>query len=406
VYYSAISGVNGVTTKGVVQAFVVTTASAHGEPIGIPEDVVIQGTSIASHNRSAKYLAATTTVLTSPFNSPVSLGTATGGKLLDADAFTLQTKLNGFFAQGSSVPVWVLELGADTIANSITTFANWLADNKNQYLNYLMPVGWDISAFASVASGYNGNLDFTEFLLPLSDVANKQLFYNATTGVGYKSVIPFIEDDNVQTFEFNPARALYEFSSMIPSAADPIRQQNYRYLIASLTEATPYAGTDRDTLDSLGITYVDTNAKGLAYPYKFVGCYTGDSINSGGITANLIDYSQWWSVYYTALTLQAALNKRVIDSANDPQQRLNLDDTGGVNCVNSLKATVQNVIDSQLVPFGAINATTVEAVPYFDWKAANPALYINKTYNGLSVAITPRRGFKKVIINLTANFNG
>jgi hypothetical protein len=106
------------------------------------------------------------------------------------------------------------------------------------------------------------------------------------------------------------------------------------------------------------------------------------------------------------LTLQLALDKRVIDSANDPQQRLNLDDTGGVNCVNALVATVQNVIDAQLVPVGAINATTVEFTPYFDWKAANPSLYINKTYNGLSVAITPRRGFKRVIINLTANFNG
>jgi hypothetical protein len=249
-------------------------------------------------------------------------------------------------------------------------------------------------------------MDLTMFAVPLSSASEKQSFYNAQTGIGFKSVVCFREDDGAQPFEFNPARALYDWCSIFPSAATPIRQQNYRFLKATETEVTPYSGDDRDTLDSLGITYVDVNAKGLDYPYKWVGMYTGDSINSGGITSNLIDYSQWWSVYYTALTIQAALDKRIIDSANDANKRLNLDDTGGVNCINSLVSTVQNAIDTRLVPFGVINATTVQFTPYFEWKAANTASYINKTYDGLTVEITPRRGFKKVILNLTANFNG
>lgn len=407
VYLSARGLTNNVSKKGVIQAFVVTTTSAHTQPIGVAEDVVIDGTSLASHNQAAQYMAATTTKLTAPSNSPVSLGTATGGKLLDADAFDLKSKLEAFFKQGTDIPVWVLELGDDTANNNIATFADWLEVNKNQNLNYLIPVGWAANSnFVTLAGGYCDDMDLTVFLVPLSAASEKQSFYNTQTGVGFKSVVCFREDDDAQSFEFNPSRALYDFSSMFPSAATPIRQQNYRFLKATETEVTPYSGGDRDTLDRLGISYVDVNARGLAYPYKWVGMYTGDSINSGGITANLIDYSQWWSLYYAALTIQAALDKRVIDSANDPNQRLNLDDTGGVNCVNALVATVQNVIDTQLVPFGAINNTIVQFVPYFEWKAANQASYINKTYDGLYVEVTPRRGFKKVIINLNANFNG
>lgn len=406
-YLSARGLTSNISTKGYVQAYVVTTASAHTQPIGVSEDVVIDGTSMASQNRSTQYMAATNTKLTAPGSQPVSLGTATGGKLLDADAFALKSKLEAFFKQGFDIPVWVLELGDDTVTNNIATFASWLAANKNQYLNHLVPVGWAANSnFVALAGGYCGDMDLTMFAVPLSDATEKQSFYNTQTGVGFKSVVCFREDDDAQSFEFNPARALYDWSSIFPSAATPIRQQNYRFLKASATEVTPYAGSDRDTLDRLGIAYVDVNAKGLAYPYKWAGMYTGDSIVSGNITSNLIDYSQWWSVYYAALTIQSALDKRVIDSANDPNQRLNLDDTGGVNCINALVATVQNVIDTQLVPFGAINAATVQFVPYAQWKAANPTSYINKTYDGLYLEITPRRGFKKVIINLTANFNG
>lgn len=406
VYLSARGQINAITVKGVIQAFVVTTATAHTQPIGVAEGVVIDGTSIASHNQSANYMAATTTKLTAPASSPISLGTATGGKLLDADAFALKSKLTAFFKQGNEIPVWVLELGDDTTANNIATFSDWLVANPKQYMNYVVPTGWDINTFSAVAAGYNGAMDLTYFAVPLSSADNKLLFVNSQTGEGFKSCVFFREDDDAQSFEFSPARALYEWSSTFPSAATPIRQQNYRFLKSTATEVTPYAGSDRDTLDRLGITYVDVNAKNLAYPYKFVGMYTGDSVVNGNITANLIDYSQWWSLSYAALMIQAALDKRVIDSANDPNQRLNLDDTGGVNCINALVATVQNVIDTQLVPFGAINATTVQFVPYFQWKAANTASYNNKTYDGLYVEITPRRGFKKVIINLVANFNG
>jgi hypothetical protein len=405
-FYYATVDASPMISRGRISTALLTTVTAHGQPLGVANKISVTGSSDGVYNGIKAFFGTSTTVLSWAFPTKGSRGLASGGRILDYDALVLQTQLQCFFRQGDTIPVYVLEVGGNTTANNITYFRDWLIANPNKNLNYLVPPAWDITAFAQVASAFNRPQDFIHFFVGLTKSVNKSLFYDAASNTGYKSVVAYIEDPLKDNFESFGAVLLYEASANFPSLDTKLGQLNYRYIKSEAADYTPYSGTDRLDLEDSGISYVDTNAVGLAYPYKIVGGYTGDSVNVGGVTAMFVDYMQWWAVYYSALTLQAALDKRVIDSSNDQSKRLNLDDSGGVQCVSDLQFTAQGIVDNVLVPFGVINDTQVKADAYPLWKAQNTALYIAKKYTGLSVKIVPRRGFREMVVKMNANFNG
>ncbi|MEY3760486.1 MAG: hypothetical protein RIR39_1977 [Pseudomonadota bacterium] len=389
-------------TLGWISLFKITTSGAHSQPVGVVAKATITGTiGKGSHNKTDDFIATSTTVLTSGSSNTTNQGINTGGQLIDTDAAQLRYHVTAFYAQGSAIPVWVLDIGTDTQPNGVAYLSEWLDLHSKEWAAILLPNYWGTTATATMCNKFdplqgdaqfesiNYFTDYTKF----EDI-NSVHFYSQAPDIGMYS------DESIA------AKGLYEVCSNFPTPAAPLRQFNLRYIKGGNT--TPYQYNDIIDRDLLGknITFADTNHAGAAFYLKFVGGKTMDSLHgSTRLNYSNHDVMQYWAVKKVKYDLERALEQRIIDGANNSAIRLNLDDSGGYHCINELVSLAQNYIDNTAIPAGLLQSGTVTATPYADFKDAHPMAYAARTYAGLSITIVTFNGFNHVIGDMSVSIN-
>ena len=152
---------------GVVTA---TTTAPHGFTIGDTLSLTIAGASPAGYNGT--FLATITGASTFTYVLISNPGSeTTPGMYIPDSANQLVQMNNTFWAQGSIVPVYVLELGPGNATDGVAALTAFIAANNNPqfFYSYLVPRYWD------------GNAAFLGLLAQFESPSSKTYFHITTT---------------------------------------------------------------------------------------------------------------------------------------------------------------------------------------------------------------------------------
>jgi len=159
-----------------------TAASAHGFTIGDTLYITIAGATPAAYNGTFLCTVTTTTAFTYAVPSGTG-GTASGTVVYTVeDVAELNAMVTTFFAQGSGLGVYVLELGAGNPSDGVTALTNYITNNPNSnytpgaagyFYSYLVPRTWD------------GTSSFIAFLASFEATTSQTYFFITTTLTNY-----------------------------------------------------------------------------------------------------------------------------------------------------------------------------------------------------------------------------
>jgi hypothetical protein len=401
----AISIVAGSTTwaAGVVT---VTTATAHGFSTG--DSVTIAGfvgTGYVGYNGT--YNATVTDAESFTYAQASTLTTPATGTAVatDADVSELLAMATTFFAQGSSLGVYVLEVGHGTIVANIAEFASLLSANPLEYYAYLIPRGWDAqSTFVSLCLQYN------------STTAKQYFCVTATTGTYtsftalQKAVGMLIEAPGIPETEFSMAARFWNQLKYSPSSANPVTPLQYAFVYG----VTPYPATttQQTTWTAANLDWIGTGAEGGI----------SNALISLGTQCDGNPLNYWYSIDWMQINLNQSVSAAVINGSNNPLAPLYYNQQG----INSLEGVATKTVN-QGVSYGlALGPVTVyqltasaftaliqsgtaplgvlvNAVPFASWVALNPSTYSIGNYGGLVCAYTPARGFATIMFNISVS---
>lgn len=191
-------------TSGLVT---ITTPTAHGYTVGDSLEIVIAGVSVTGYNGT--FFCTVTGDETFTYALTGSLSAGTGGTYLPYSAVELLQMVESWFAQGSNLGAYVLELGPGNVTDGVASLTTYLSQNPNSayvagatgyYYGYCVPRAWDASAsFLALAALYEN--------------PNSQTYFFTTTTLAtyssypptMKSVIAVIESPVMGIY---PANAL------------------------------------------------------------------------------------------------------------------------------------------------------------------------------------------------------
>ena len=385
----------------------VTTTAPHGYPVGAGTiELTLAGFTPSGYNGTYACTITTTTEFTYTLAS--NPGTATvEGTVVVADAARLTYDVTNFYAQGASLSVYVLELGAGTTAEGVTTLTTFLTNNPSTVYAFLVPPLWDSEAtFKTLIGSYE------------STTAKTYFFVTTTVGTysGYTSLMK-----DVLWMVNAPTAPASEPSSIVgmfwqwlynnPSSSNRVAPMNCRYVYG----LTPWTGLGNNaTLTAIyaaGGNYIATGAEGGI----------SNAIIRGGFTADGQQANYWYSVDWVQINLDLAISNAVINGSNNVGAPLEYNQQG-INTLQSVAVqTMQNaqtyglslgnVITTQLSAadfIAAYNAgtflgqTVVNADPFLSYASENPTHYKIGQYNGISVVYIPQLGFEQIVINVNA----
>lgn len=365
----------------------VTTTAAHGIPSGDTVQIAIAGVVPAGYNGTFAGTATGTNTVTYPLlNNP---GTETTlGTLQLNSAIELAAMGNTFFAQGTTVPVYVLELGANTVANGVTALSLYIEENVGnttlsptpQFYSYLLPTEWDVSEAQVMAAQYEGTTAQVYFYVTTTLVT-----YTGWKGI--KSVFAAVQSPSAPAVEFSLAAMYWASLAYNPSASNLAHPFEYTYLYS----VTPYAlsNSQQATLLINGLSWVGTGAQGGI----------SNTLIEGGTFMDLSPLNYWYCVDWLAINVSQALAAAIINGSNLPTNPLYYNQAG-INTLQKVsQATVNNGISFGLI----LSPATVNAIPFNTYVAQHPGDYATGTYNGLSLTFVPLRGFSSITIYLTAS---
>ena len=366
----------------------VTTTTAHGIPSGDTVEIVIAGVAPTGYNGTFAGTSTGTNTITYPLVTNPGSETTLGTLQLNS-AVELQAMANTFFAQGSNTSVFVLELGANTVANGITALEAYITANVGQpatsatpqFYSYLLPAEWDVTAAQTMAKMYEG---------PTAQV----YFYPTTTLATYtgwegiKSVVASVQSPSAPVTEFSAAAIFWTTLSYNPSASSLVSPLEYTYVYF----VTPYStltNTQQTLLLAAGVNWVGTGAQGGI----------SNTLIEGGTTMDLNPFNYWYATDWLAINVAQALAAAIINGSNLPTNPLYYNQAG----INTLQKVAQATTNNG-ISFGLIlSPATVNAVPFVTYVEQHPNDYATGTYNGLSLTFVPARGFNSITIYLTAS---
>ena len=147
---------------------------------------------------------------------PSDLRTVPGTYTPPYGAFVTQAATT-FFAQGSSIGVYILELGVeDTTTAAISALTTWLTDNPGLFYSILVPAPWDSAGLATLAGDY-ANPNSKLYFFITTTQANLSLY------AAIKSVIATVPAPAAPATELTAAALMYQWTAQNPSAAAPPR---------------------------------------------------------------------------------------------------------------------------------------------------------------------------------------
>ena len=365
----------------------VTTTTAHGIPSGDTVQIVIAGCTPTGYNGTFAGTATGTNTVTYPLVSDPGSSTVEGTLQL-SNTLELAAMNNTFFAQGSTVSVFVLELGTTTVADGVTALNLYIEDNVGhlptsptpQFYSYLLPKTWDVSDAQVMAAQYEGT--------------TAQVYFYVTTTLatyagwdGIKSVFAALQSPSAPAIEFSTAAMYWASLSYDPSASNLAHPFEYTYVYS----VTPYvlSNTQQVTLLANGVNWVGTGAQGGI----------SNTLIEGGTYMDLNPFNYWYCVDWLSINVAQALSAAIINGSNLPTNPLYYNQAG----INTLQKVAQATVNNG-ISFGLIlSPANVVATPFTTYVAQNPGDYATGTYNGLSLTFVPLRGFSSITIYLTAS---
>ena len=365
----------------------VTTTTAHGIPSGDTVQVVIAGCTPTGYNGTFAGTATGTNTVTYPLVSDPGSSTVEGTLQL-SNTLELAAMNNTFFAQGSTVSVFVLELGTTTVADGVTALNLYIEENVNhlptsptpQFYSYLLPTTWDVSDAQVMAAQYEGTTAQVYFY-----VTTTLATYSGWDGI--KSVFAALQSPSAPAIEFSTAAMYWASLSYDPSASNLAHPFEYTYVYS----VTPYVltNTQQVTLLANGVNWVGTGAQGGI----------SNTLIEGGTYMDLNPFNYWYCVDWLSINVAQALSAAIINGSNLPTNPLYYNQAG----INTLQKVAQATVNNG-ISFGLIlSPANVNATPFTTYVAQHPGDYATGTYNGLSLTFVPLRGFSSITIYLTAS---
>ncbi len=358
----------------------VTTASAHGIPSGDTVQVVIAGCVPTGYNGTFAGTSTGTNTITYPLLSNPGVETTLGTFQLFS-ALELTAMATTFFAQGSTVPVYVLELGANTVANGVTELEAYITNPSIKFYSYLLPTTWDTSSAQIMAGLYDGT--------------TAQVYFYVTTTLatysgwdGKKSVLATLQSPSAPVQEFTASAIFWASLAYNPGVSNLAHPFEYTY-VYSVTPYSTLTNAQQVTLLANGVNWVGTGAQGGI----------SNTLIEGGTYMDLNPFNYWYCVDWLSINVAQALSAAIINGSNLPTNPLYYNQAG----INTLQKVAQATVNNG-ISFGLIlSPASVVATPFTTYVAQHPGDYATGTYNGLSLTFVPLRGFSSITIYLTAS---
>jgi hypothetical protein len=361
-----------------------TTSATLGLSTGSTFTVIIAGAVPAGFNGTYKATVTGTDTFTYALAANPGSETSPGTYTVPSCGFLLDAATT-FFAQGTSVGLYVLELGAQASdAAAITALQTWITanDSPQQFYAYLLPGAWDADQSAALntfCANYSSAQGMRYFFVTTSSA-------NLSAYAGTKSVFAVVPSPTAATSEHDAAAFFYQWLVNNPGPGNILAPMAYRFLYG----ITPWAqkgngSTINSILTAFGNIGLTAAEGGLSNTAAFKGT-TMDGTQSAA----------WYGVDYVQIQAKQALAAAIVNGSN--QQPPLLYDQNGIN---SLQAVAQGVANAA-VAYGCAASATVSAVAFSAYVAANPANYAAGIYNGLSCTMTTQNGFLSITFNLDA----
>lgn len=384
---SAINIVSMTWSGGVVT---VTTASAHGIPVGAAETIsaTIIGAIPTAYSGTFAATATSTTVFTFPLASNPGAVSTLGTFELYAVQETLAMATT-FFAQQSSQQsissyqaIYLLELGCNTPAAGVTALTAYITNPTKQMYAYLLPSEWDTEPTAkTMAAQYEGT--------------TASLYFYVTTTIstysgwmGIKSVFATLQSPSAPVTEFSAAAIFFVALVYSPNPTNLLAPMSYRY-VYSVTAYTGLTNTQTVAIADAGANYIGTGAEGGI----------SNTLVMNGQFADKNTFNYWYAVDWAIINIGQSLSAAVINGSNNPTNPLYYNQAG----INRLQKVAQNTVNSGISYGMILSPATVTATPFSTYIAANPSDYSIGKYSGLALTFTPSRGFTSIVVNLTAS---
>jgi hypothetical protein len=372
----------------------------------------------------------------------------------------LNTMGTTFFAQGSSVGAYVLELGTQTSgAAGIEALNTWIVANPGQFYAYLLPAAWDntseVVGSVIVTAGGSGyttapTVAFSGGGGGTGATATATVFNGAVTGVtvtnpgsGYTSAPTVAFSGGSGTGATATASLASELNIIIGDYASPTGRT---YFFATTTVANvasyqpnksayTFVPSPTATSQEFGAAahfyqwlVNNPSATNQLQPmaYRFLTGVTpwpatGYAANiqtvlsaygninlvppQGGITSTCLykgttadgSQSSWWyGIDWYQIRVVNDLADEVINGSNEEPPLL-YDQNG----INQLAGIAQRDLNTA-ISFGCALSGTVTATSFSAYTTANPANYKAGIYQGLLVDIVGQNGFLTVGVTLDA----
>ena len=366
----------------------VTTTTAHGIPSGDTVQIVIAGSVPTGYNGTFAGTSTGTNTVTYPLlTNPGSETTA--GTLQLNSTLELTAMGNTFFAQGSTVSVFVLELGVNTVTNGITELETYITTNVGhpptsstpQFYSYLLPIEWDVVGAETMAGLYDGTTAQVYFY-----VSSTLATYSGWEGK--KSAFVTLPSPSAPAQEFSAAAIFWSSLAYNPSVSNLAHPFEYTY-VYSVTPYSTLTNTQQTQLLAVGVNWIGTGAQGGI----------SNTLIEGGTFMDLNPFNYWYCVDWLSINVAQALSAAIINGSNLPTNPLYYNQAG----INTLQKVAQATVNNG-ISFGLIlSPANVNATPFTTYVAQHPGDYATGTYNGLSLTFVPLRGFSSITIYLTAS---
>jgi hypothetical protein len=384
----------------------VQTTSAHNIPTGQTPQVTIQGAVPAGYNGTFTVTVTGANTFTYPLVA--NPGTATTmGTWVPGSATTLLAMATTFFAQGTAMSIYVLELGLGDPVHTIAAFQTWLTNNPQTVYSFLVPRNWDAQAsFLTLLASYEAPTAMQYFWV--TTTASTYTAYNSQM----KCVIALVEAPGIAVTEFSLAAALYQSLTYNPSPTNRVAPFAFSFTYG--TTAYPSLG-NQALLTQLKAANVNVIGSGAEGGETQTMIYWGTTLDGR-------DFTYWFSVDYTQIQAKLVLTNEVINGSNNPVNPLYYDQFG----INRLQARLAQMMTAE-ISFGlavgsvlqtemdgisfqtALNAdaftaqAVINAIPFVSYTTANPGDFKIGKYAGLSIIYIPARGFIQIVLNVVVS---
>lgn len=384
----------------------VTTAVAHGYPVGSVISLTIAGAAPAGYNGTFQATITSTTQFTYALVSNPGTATTTGTVVV-GNVTQLSAMVNTFYSQPGSLSVYVLELGVLTGANANTALGAYITANPNFFYSFLVTREMSQDAgYPTFVSAYNATTAKVYFYSTVTLST-----YAALTASGLNKCAPcLIEAPGIPSTEFTMAAAWWVTLNANPSSSNKVPPLCFSYLV----NVTPYpiTGPLASTFIASNVWYVSTGAEG------------GIS-NLILVWGNMPDgnpWNYWYSADWSQINLDLNISNTIINGSNTTINPLYYDQNGIDRLQASAAKTLQQAISyglalgqlvqvtldpgtfAQNVSAGLyVGQVVINAVPFATWNAANPSTYAEGIYGGMAALYSPARGFEQILFNLNVS---